>query len=194
VENFPPDPVSKSPEDFVELVRRHSPKIFGLALRLCGNPVDGEDLAQETFIAAYRRFDQFRGDARFRVLGLPHLREPVEEPRALRKTPRVLEAHTVFSAAATGTTATPSPWTSPIPGTSPTPRRKRRNAGGGCGDAIAGLHPEERAALVLREMEDKSYEEIAELLGVPLGTVKSRIARARQAVKARLAPFLGEKP
>jgi RNA polymerase sigma-70 factor (ECF subfamily) len=52
------------------------------------------------------------------------------------------------------------------------------------------LPPHERAALVLREMEDKSYEEIADLLELPLGTVKSRMARARTALKIKLAPLL----
>ncbi|MBL0250198.1 MAG: sigma-70 family RNA polymerase sigma factor [Elusimicrobia bacterium] len=193
MENFPPDPVSKSPEDFVELVRRHSPKIFGLALRLCGNPVDGEDLAQETFIAAYRRFDQFRGDADFgswayRIcVNLWKNRVRYEKRRAFWK-------HIPFFGGGDRDDGDPKPLDIADPRDvtdAPAEASERRRW---VRDAIAGLHPEERAALVLREMEDKSYEEIAELLGVPLGTVKSRIARARQAVKARLAPFLGEKP
>lgn len=192
MENFSPDAVSKGPEDFVELVRRHSPKIYGLALRLCGNPVDGEDLAQETFIAAYRRLDQFRGDADFgswayRIcVNLWKNRVRYEKRRAFWKhvpffgggrdddDPRPLEI------------ADPRDVTD-----APAEAAERRKW---VRDAIAQLDPEERAALVLREMEDKSYEEIAELLDLPLGTVKSRIARARQAVKTKLAPFLGDQP
>lgn len=192
MENFSTDAVSKGPEDFVELVRRHSPKIYGLALRLCGNPVDGEDLAQETFIAAYRRLDQFRGDADFgswayRIcVNLWKNRVRYEKRRAFWK-------HVpFFGGGRDDDDPKPLDIADPRDVTdAPAEAAERRKW---VRDAIAQLAPEERAALVLREMEDKSYEEIAELLDLPLGTVKSRIARARQAVKAKLAPFLGEQP
>lgn len=60
--------------------------------------------------------------------------------------------------------------------------------------ALNALEPHERAVIVLRDMEDKSYEEIAACLDLPLGTVKSRIARAREALKEKLEPLLGEQP
>lgn len=192
MENFSPDAVSKGPEDFVELVRRHSPKIYGLALRLCGNPVDGEDLAQETFIAAYRRLDQFRGDADFgswayRIcVNLWKNRVRYEKRRAFWK-------HVpFFGGGRDDDDPKPLEIADPRDVTDAPAEAAERRAW--VRDAIAQLPPEERAALVLREMEDKSYEEIAELLDLPLGTVKSRIARARQAVKTKLAPFLGDHP
>lgn len=192
MENFSSDAVSKGPEDFVELVRRHSPKIYGLALRLCGNPVDGEDLAQETFIAAYRRLDQFRGDAEFgswayRIcVNLWKNRVRYEKRRAFWK-------HVpFFGGGRDDDDPRPMEIADPRDVTdAPAEAAERRQW---VRDAIAQLAPEERAALVLREMEDKSYEEIAELLDLPLGTVKSRIARARQAVKTKLAPFLRDQP
>jgi RNA polymerase sigma-70 factor (ECF subfamily) len=176
--------------DFEPLFRRNGAKIFALAVRLCGNPTDGEDLAQETFLTAYRRIGQFRGEADFgswvyRIcVNLWKNRVRYEKRRSFWKhisifggdkgedDPRPLEI------------ADPKDVTD-----APAEADERRKL---VQQAMARLDPHERAALVLREVEDKTYEEIADLLDLPLGTVKSRIARARESMKEILRPLLGE--
>ena len=191
-ENFSPDSGSKGQEDFVNLLHRHSSKIYGLALRLCGNPVDGEDLAQETFIAAYRRLDQFRGEADFgswayRIcVNLWKNRVRYEKRRSFWKHVPLFGPKDRDEDGPPLEIQDPSDVTDAPAETAERHRLVRQ--------AIAGLPPEERAPLILREMEDKSYEEIAELLDLPLGTVKSRIARGRESGKDALTRYLGGRP
>lgn len=187
--NFPDPEGSKLTEgDFEPLFRQHGARIFALSVRLCGNTTDGEDLAQETFVTAYRRIGQFRGEADFgswvyRIcVNLWKNRVRYEKRRSFWKhisifgndqgedDPRPLDI------------AAPKDRTD-----APVEMAERRRM---VQEAMAGLDPHERATLALREMEDKSYEEIADLLDLPLGTVKSRIARARATLKERLAPLL----
>jgi RNA polymerase sigma-70 factor (ECF subfamily) len=175
--------------DFEPLFRRHGPKIHALALRLCGNATDGEDLAQETFVAAYRRIKQFRGEADFgswayRIcVNLWKNRVRYEKRRSFWK-------H--ISIFARDADDDPPPLEIPDPADAtdaPAEAAERQRL---VRDALEKLEPNERAILALREMEDKSYEEIAALLDLPLGTVKSRMARARESLKELLGPLLGE--
>jgi RNA polymerase sigma-70 factor (ECF subfamily) len=187
--NFPDPTGSKLTEgDFEPLFRRHGARIHALSVRLCGNASDGDDLAQETFITAYRRIGQFRGEADFgswvyRIcVNLWKNRVRYEKRRSFWK-------HISFFGG-TDDHGDPRPMEIADPKDrtdAPAETAERQHL---VQSAMAALDPHERAALVLREMEDKSYEEIAGLLNVPLGTVKSRIARARSTLKDRLAPLL----
>lgn len=187
--NFSDQEGSKLTErDFEPLFRQHGARIHALSVRLCGNPIDGEDLAQETFITAYRRIDQFRGEADFgswayRIcVNLWKNRVRYEKRRSFWK-------HiSLFGGKAEEEDPRPLEIADPKDRTdAPAEIAERQRV---VQEAMAGLDPHERAALTLREMEDKSYEEIADLLDLPLGTVKSRIARARATLKERLAPLL----
>ena len=187
--NFTDPKGSKISEgDFEPLLRQHGARIHALSVRLCGNSTDGEDLAQETFITAYRRIGQFRGEADFGSWGyricvnLWKNRVRYEKRRSFWKHIFVFgddkgedDRLPMYSADPKDRTDAPAE----------TAEQQRLVQ-----DAMAGLDPHERAALALREMEDKSYEEIADLLDLPLGTVKSRIARARATLKERLTPLL----
>jgi RNA polymerase sigma-70 factor (ECF subfamily) len=191
--NFPGAAGSKLEErDFEPLFRQNGAKIHALAVRLCGNATDGEDLAQETFLTAYRRIGQFRGEAEFgswvyRIcVNLWKNRVRYEKRRSFWK-------HVSIFGGDKGEDD-PAPLQIPDPKDvteAPAEADERRRL---VREAMAKLDPHERAALVLREVEDKSYEEIADLLDLPLGTVKSRIARARQSMKEQLEPLLGETP
>lgn len=177
-----------SAEDFEPLLRQHGARIHALSVRLCGNPTDGEDLAQETFLTAYRRIGQFRGEADFgswvyRIcVNLWKNRVRYEKRRSFWK-------HiSIFGDDKGEDDPRPMEISDPKDRTdAPAETAERQRL---VQNAMAELDPHERAALALREMEDKSYEEIADLLDLPLGTVKSRIARARAALKERLAPLL----
>ena len=174
--------------DFEPLLRQHGARIHALSVRLCGNPTDGEDLALETFLTAYRRIGQFRGEADFgswvyRIcVNLWKNRVRYEKRRSFWK-------HiSIFGDDKGEDDPRPMEISDPKDRTdAPAETAERQRL---VQNAMAELDPHERAALALREMEDKSYEEIADLLDLPLGTVKSRIARARAALKERLAPLL----
>ncbi len=174
--------------DFEPLLRQHGARIHALSVRLCGNPTDGEDLAQETFLTAYRRIGQFRGEADFgswvyRIcVNLWKNRVRYEKRRSFWKHISIFGDDKGEDDTRPMEIADPKDRTEAPAET--TERQRLVQA------AMAELDPHERAALALREMEDKSYEEIADLLDLPLGTVKSRIARARATMKERLAPLL----
>ena len=176
-------------EDFEPLFRKHGPKIYALAVRLCGNIADGEDLAQETFIAAFRRIGQFRGEADFgswayRIcVNLWKNRVRYEKRRSFWK-------HISIFARRDDEESPPLQLQDPKDVTeAPAESAEKQKM---VQEALGKLEPHERAILVLREMEDKSYEEIAVFLDLPLGTVKSRMARARESMKGLLGPLLGD--
>ncbi len=189
--NFFENPASHPSEDFDAMLQTHGPKIFALAVRLCGNRSDGEDLAQETFVQAYRRRDQFRGEADVgswvhRICVNLWKNRVRYEKRRFFWQHRPLETEGPDGEIRSLEIADPRDSTE-----TPAEVEERRRL---VRKALDNLEPHERGVLILRDMEDKTYEEIGELLGLPLGTVKSRIARAREALKERLRPLLGEHP
>ncbi|WP_084413253.1 sigma-70 family RNA polymerase sigma factor [Desulfovirgula thermocuniculi] len=174
---------------FEELVVLYQQRVYALSYQLTGNHDDAQELAQEVFVRAYRALETFRGEADFGTwlhritvnlylnmkkrrssAELISLDEPVdtgdgEVTRELR--------------AATG---------------DPLEALEEREFREMVERALAELSPEQRAVLVLREIEGYSYEEIARLLGLSLGTVKSRLNRARESLKKKLSPMLRGSP
>jgi RNA polymerase sigma-70 factor (ECF subfamily) len=187
--NFSDPAGSKLTEgDFEPLFRRHGARIYALSVRLCGNATDGDDLAQETFITAYRRIGQFRGEADFgswvyRIcVNLWKNRVRYEKRRSFWK-------HISIFGDDKGRRRSPSHGNRRPQRQNRRPRRNRRTQRL-VQSPWRNWIPTNGRPWFLREMEDKSYEEIADLLDLPLGTVKSRIARARATLKERLAPLL----
>jgi len=163
-----------------ELVRRHLDGVYGLALRLTGNPSDAWDLAQEAMLKAVRALPGFRGEAapstwlyRITVNAWKN-----KSQSALSKWWRSLAS----------LDGLPDEASSDPPGRDPAPDRELEllEERAAVERAMGSLAPEDRAALVLREMESKSYQEIADILGVPIGTVKSRLYRARSTLAREL--------
>lgn len=168
-----------SREAFDALVRRHERRVFNLARALTASDSEAEDLAQETFLRAYQGLRRFRGDSAFATwlhriaintinshLARRCLRIEDPEPRQERDDGREAE---------------------PASGMSLEDDLARRDA---IDRALATLPPELRATLVLRDVEGFGYAEIATMLGVPLGTVESRLFRARQRLRHVLASFM----
>jgi RNA polymerase sigma-70 factor (ECF subfamily) len=166
-------------------MRRESVNIYSLAVRLMGNAVDGEDLAQDTFLAAYRKFSQFRGEAAFGTW-VYRICVNLWKNRVRYEKRRFFFFHRSLDA--------PEEDRPPLDLADPKDRAETAAEAGDrdrrIDQALQALDPAHRAVVVLRDVEDKSYEEIAELLDIPVGTVKSRLARARQELKARLSAFL----
>jgi RNA polymerase sigma-70 factor (ECF subfamily) len=161
---------------FDELVRRHERSIVNLARAMTGGADDAEDLAQEAFVRAWKSLRQFRRESTFRTwlhgIALNVIRTHRGRLARLR---RVL-----FSAPADADA-------DPLAQVAVEDRVDRTlELRDGIDRALAQLPEELRAALVLRDVQGLEYREIADALGVPIGTVESRIFRARQ----RLRPLL----
>lgn len=164
---------------FEALVLPHLDAAHRLARWLCRSPGDADDIVQEAFVRAYRGFDGLRNpDARAWLLAIVrncHLSALAERRR--RAYEPLTEEHEAQPASAL-----------PDPESSSIERDERRLLA----RLIAALPEEQREVLLLREMEDMSYREIAAVAQVPIGTVMSRLARARAALRALWPEAAGE--
>lgn len=162
-------------DTFTDLVRRHQQRVYSLCLRVLGegDADAAADVTQDAFIAVLRKLDGFRGDAAFTTwLHRVALNACYDELRRKRRRPM---PHVV---AADGTQPEPGP-----------PVLDHADEVAGTRDAATALNtiPEEfRIALVLADVQDMAYDRIAEVLDVPVGTVKSRVHRGRLALAAAM--------
>jgi RNA polymerase sigma-70 factor (ECF subfamily) len=168
---------------FEALVLPHLDGAHRLARWLCRSPGDADDIVQEAFMRAYRAFDTLRGpDARAWLLAIVrncHL--SALEQRRRRAYEPLTEEHEAQPAAAA---AAPLP----DPESASIERDERRTLA----RLIGALPEEQREVLLLRELEDLSYREIAAVTAVPIGTVMSRLARARAALRVTWLEAAGE--
>ncbi len=169
---------------FDMLVLKYQRRIERLLSRSVYDPADVADLCQETFLAAYKALPGFRGDSAFYTWIYRIAINSAQRHRAQRARQRPHEA--LADADGTfGSDATPSD------DASPEALLASRQLAAGLNAAVEALADDQRRALLLREVEGLSYDEIAEVLDCPAGTVRSRIFRAREAVAARVCPLLG---
>jgi RNA polymerase sigma-70 factor, ECF subfamily len=166
---------------FTALVERHQARVFNLCLRVLGDPDDARDATQDTFVAALRKLDRFRGDAAFTTwLHRVAINACYDELRRRRRRPML---HAVPAG---------QEERRPEPGP---PASDHADEVVGSLDAAAALAevPEDfRIALVLADVQDLPYDEIARVLDVPVGTVKSRVHRGRVALARAMG--LGAEP
>ena len=166
-----------------ELVRQYGPMVRQLSLRLAGERAEAEDLAQEALLKAVRGLEGFEGRS---TLGSWIHRITVNawknrlRAKSARRTERFFSRDGESASAEPEDAASPEP--SPEDEALAAEKRRRIDR------ALQRLEPEERAVLVLRELDGLSYAEIAASLGLPLGTVKSRLARARDILAEELSP------
>lgn len=167
-----------------ELVRRYERPIFSLIYRMVRDRELAEDLSQETFVKALKAVGSYRPEYKFSSwifkiannAAIDHLRKrelatlSIEgSPHA--RTPDAMEATALQIGGR-------------LPG--PLDQLEARELGGAIEEAIGRLRPEYRSCILLRHVEGRPYEEIAEILGLPLGTVKTYIHRARAELKEML--------
>ena len=167
-----------------EFLEKHSGLVYNLALRLTGNAADAEDLAQDSLIRALKALKNFRGDSSpatwaYRItVNTWKNRVRSEKRRAFWKT--------VSLGLYSGGEEDEGPQLA-----ADEPPLDKDLETGETGSlvqkALLTLDEESRAVIVLREIEGQSYDEIAAALDVPVGTVKSRLFRARETLKEKLA-------
>ena len=168
---------------FDMLVLKYQRRIERLLSRSVRDAADVADLTQETFLAAYRALPGFRGESAFYTW---LYRIAVNAARRhLSQQPRLQQVQAWGDSEGTFGTA-PSPSDDATPESLLAGRQLARELD----EAVESLVEEQRRALLLREVDGLSYDEIDELMRCPPGTVRSRIYRAREAVAARLRPLL----
>ncbi len=171
------------------LVVKYQKRIERLVARMVRDADLVPDVVQETFINAYRALHQFRGDARF-YTWLHRIAVNTTYKALQEKKRNPLVSFTDLSPEDEDQHETFADRQEPISEDTPEAVVAARQVAQAVSDAMQALPPDSRHALELREMEGLSYEEIAQLTGVPIGTVRSRIFRARDAIAAKVGPLL----
>ena len=177
-------------EAFGELISRYQDRVYNLAFRLTGNSEDASDAAQEAFLKAYRALDGFRGESGFYTWVFRITVNVVRNQRRFRAV-RPQAASLNMSddpderggSLAAGLAARDA---DPVDEVSRVEQKEIVER------ALAQMEDEQRMMIVLRDIEGRGYGEIADLLSCPRGTVKSRIHRARMALREILAPVLAD--
>jgi RNA polymerase sigma-70 factor (ECF subfamily) len=167
-----------------ELIRRYERPIFSLIYRMVRDRELAEDLSQETFVKALNAIDSYRPEYKFSSwifkiannAAIDHLRKRELDTLSLEG---ARDAITPERAEATALQIKDR-------GETPLEEMEARELGSAIERAIAALRPEYRSCILLRHVEDRSYEEIAEIMALPLGTVKTYIHRARAELKDAL--------
>lgn len=168
---------------FDMLVLKYQRRVERLLSRSVRNPADVADLCQETFLAAFRALPAFRGDSAFYTwlyrIAINAAKRHNSQSARLRLVEPLEDADGTFRADA-----------APSDDATPEALLAGRQLVQELDDAVAALAEDQRRALLLREVDGLSYDEIGDLMGCPPGTVRSRLFRAREAVVARLRPLL----
>lgn len=177
---------------FNELVRTYERRVFGVVLRMLGNPAEAEDLSQEVFYQVFKAIGTFRGESklstwiyriavnlcknRAKYLKVRHTSDQTELEEQAERVPLGEARH-----ANVGQVDRPDEM------------MEGRQVEQIVRESILQIEPAFRECLVLRDVEELSYDEIGEITGLPAGTVKSRIFRARAQLKELVENKLGEK-
>jgi len=175
-----------SEQAYEDLLARFQQPVYTLALRLLGNSAEASDVVQEVFLKVFRNIDSFRGQSSLKTW---MYRITVNEAHNARRwffrhRRREVELDTDPQEARN--------WKETIPDRSRSPFDVvcDHEQAGMIEAALENINPVFREAVVLRDITDLSYEEIADVLGVSLGTVKSRILRGREALRDELVGSL----
>jgi RNA polymerase sigma-70 factor (ECF subfamily) len=183
--------VRRSKEDderaFGELVSRYESKVYSLALRMVRNPEDAEDVLQDTFLRAYRGIKSFQGASTFSTW----IYRITANSALMRLRKKQLPTVSIEDQEERETPVNIADWT---PG--PVEQLMTQELQTEMDEAIEALPPEFRQVFILRDIEERSNAEVAEILDLSVAAVKSRLHRARLKVRNRLAGYFtdSEKP
>ncbi len=170
---------ARDEDAFRELVRVYQHKVFNITFRIVGDKAEAEDVAQEVFVAIFKHIDKFRGDAKLSTwiyrIATNHARNRI---KYLAR--RHHKKHTEYDDAPDSAKEV-----SPLSGSVDHPEEKALGLELEqiIQDGLESLNEIHRTIIVLRDVQNMSYEEIAVIVELPEGTVKSRLFRARVALK-----------
>ncbi len=174
---------------FEMLVVKYQRRIERLVSRMVRDADLVQDIAQETFIRAYRALPQFRGDSAFYTWLYRIAVNTAKKALVERKRDPLINESSLVS---TDDGEEPSRVENELSdGSTPESLLASKEIAATVNAAIDALSEDLRQAIVLREIEGLSYEEIADVMNCPIGTVRSRIFRAREAIASKLRPLLG---
>lgn len=162
------------PDAFPQIVAIHEKRVYSVAYRMVGNSEDARDVSQEVFINAFRALPRFRVDA---PLSVWFYRSTVNSSINLLRKRRPVSS---LDETAAGVPDEHRP---------PDELAMAASLGEAVREAIEMLPDEYRAAVTLRDLEDLDYQQIAEILEVPIGTVRSRLHRGRAMLAQMLEPY-----
>ena len=177
---------------FEMLVVKYQRRVERLIGRMVRDVDLVQDIAQESFIRAYRALPQFRGDSAFYTwLYRIAVNTAKKALMDMKRDPLVLESSRSQGEDGEETSRAENELTT---GETPEALLASKEIATAVNAAIEALSEDLRQAITLREIEGLSYEEIAEMMNCPIGTVRSRIFRARESIAARLRPLLDTRP
>lgn len=176
-----------------QLVAKYQDRIYNACYRLCGDAESARDLAQETFLKAMEAIGRFEGKSQFYTwlfriavnLSISHRRKAKRSATVSIDGPDGSKREFESQAAGLRGPRSGSP--------DPSGRMMRHERQEAVQAAIDSLEPEHRVVIVLRDVESFDYDQIAEILEVPTGTVKSRLHRARMALREKLRPWMTDR-
>ena len=174
--------VKRDEEAFNEIVRAYSNRVYNLVLRLVGSPAEAEDIAQEVFVTVFKSIDSYRGEAKLSTwilrIAANHSKNRIKYLARRRTSGQELrDGSDATELADEGKAPVQSHFAAPDVMLEAAETERIMQA------AIAQLDEEQRLLVVLRDVEELSYDEIVEITRLPEGTVKSRLHRARMALK-----------
>lgn len=166
-------------EAFSEMVRKYQHRVFNTVYRILGDRAESEELAQEVFIAVFKHVDSFRGDSKFSTW-LFRIATNRAKNRIKYLSRRDHDQHQDLD-----DTPESNIEKNPVGGDTDRPDRRAmgRELESVVQDGLEDLNEKHRTVVVLRDVENLSYEEIADVLEIAVGTVKSRLYRARSQLK-----------
>ena len=161
---------------FNELMAAHEKRMYAVALRMCANTEDAQDCLQEAMLRIYRGMDSFKGQASFATwIYRITMNTCLDELRRRKNRPNT----SLDSLLDLG-------WSPPDPAASPEKQALQGELRAELARCMKELPEDMRAAVVLRDVEGYAYEEIAGILNINVGTVKSRISRAREKLREKI--------
>jgi len=179
--------VQKAQQDderaFGKLVERYETKVYSLAMKMLRNPEDAEDVLQDTFLRAYRGIKSFQGNSTFSTW----IYRITANSALMRLRKKQLPTVSIDDADERETPINIADWS---PG--PVEQLLTQETQKAMGEAIDALPPEFKQVFILRDVEELSNAEVAEILDLSVAAVKSRLHRARLKVRNRLALYFGD--